>query len=197
MTPAQLIKICEQTTYAHGKFKTVKEHCDAEDRFEATFSPALCLKILRDYEKLIDAVSSPLQTEMFPRCCARVGIKMKQTVRERFFSKVVKTESCWLWTSSAAPRGYGRFYYKGKSRVAGRVSWELFHEKNWPGKMYACHTCDNPPCVNPDHIFPGTQKDNIRDAKSKGRMNPPGSNKTTDYIPHNKMKTHCGDGHAL
>lgn len=81
-----------------------------------------------------------------------------------FASHVHKTDTCWIW-NGALHRGYGTFGGKG----AHRIAYEEAHGPIPPG-FYVCHHCDNPPCVRPDHLFLGTQLDNMRDAVAKGRM---------------------------
>lgn len=90
---------------------------------------------------------------------------------ERFWAKVdIRGDGeCWEWTASKSTYGYGRFTVNRKGRPATRIAWELFHKKPFPEGMLACHTCDNPGCVNPHHIWPGTQSDNINDCVAKGR----------------------------
>lgn len=72
----------------------------------------------------------------------------------------------------AGGSGYGQLHVAGKSVGAHRVSFFLAHGVS-PKGLYVCHRCDNPPCVNPDHLFLGTPVDNVRDAKRKGRLAPP------------------------
>lgn len=88
----------------------------------------------------------------------------------RFWSKVEKTETCWNWISSKDPRGYGQFRISGKTIKAPRYAF-FFAHGHWP--LNALHHCDNPSCVNPDHLYNGTHKDNMRDKTQRGRNNTP------------------------
>lgn len=90
----------------------------------------------------------------------------KLTYEERFWQKVEKTETCWIWTGARSGAGYAMF--GGKS--ASHISF-FFATGRWPehGK-FLLHRCDCPPCINPDHLVEGTQAENIRDAVEKGRM---------------------------
>lgn len=89
---------------------------------------------------------------------------------ERFMSKVSPepTTGCWLWTGALAGNGYPMVWAHGRVRLATRVSYEI-HRAPLPGTAKVLHRCDNPPCVNPAHLFAGTQLDNIRDMDRKGR----------------------------
>ncbi len=86
----------------------------------------------------------------------------------RFWEKVRKTDTCWLWQASTNQGGYGTFRANGASRLAHRLSWEEHYGAIPPATM-VLHRCDNPPCVNPKHLFLGTQLDNMRDMANKGR----------------------------
>lgn len=90
------------------------------------------------------------------------------TVEERFMANVQKTETCWVWMGYKHPSGYGQFSIKHKSIRAHRFSYIMKHGKI-PDDMIICHKCDNPSCVNPDHLFAGTHTDNIIDSIKKGR----------------------------
>lgn len=90
---------------------------------------------------------------------------------ERFSEKYIfcpKT-GCWLW-QGGKQRGYGKFTVRSKSIKAHRFSYQYYRGDIPPG-MFVCHTCDTPACVNPDHLFIGTAKDNARDKEKKGRGN--------------------------
>jgi hypothetical protein len=93
---------------------------------------------------------------------------------ERFWNKVDKTSGCWIWTGAKSKKGYGRFKFRGKLVSPHRFSWELRNGPIPKGEGFhgtcVCHKCDNPRCVNPDHLFLGTHKDNMRDAIAKGRI---------------------------
>jgi len=98
------------------------------------------------------------------------------TIEERFWAKVDKTPGhgprgdCWLWTAHINRSGYGWFYKSPRTyREAHRVVWEIVNGAI-PGGSNVCHRCDTPRCVNPSHLFIGTQSDNIQDALIKGRM---------------------------
>ena len=85
-----------------------------------------------------------------------------------FWKRVEKTQGCWLWYGSLNTLGgYGRY----NRRPAHVISWELKNGSVPPG-MKVCHQCDVKVCVNPDHLFLGTQRDNMRDAMGKGRWDP-------------------------
>jgi hypothetical protein len=92
-------------------------------------------------------------------------------IHERFWSMVEVKESlrCWLWRGAKDENGYGQFRIDGKTIRAPRVAFFL-RNGIWPDQ--ACHSCDNPACCNPGHIFSGTRSDNMMDMVKKGRCKP-------------------------
>lgn len=103
-------------------------------------------------------------------------------IDEAFWSKVDVRgpDECWLWTGSKSTKGYGRW----QGRAANR--WALENRLGRPlaNKEFACHSCDNPPCVNPNHLWPGTHKQNMQDMAAKRRS-------------YGQRLTHCKRGHPF
>lgn len=89
---------------------------------------------------------------------------------DRFNSsyELITESGCWVWMRAIDKNGYGIHYFKNKKYFAHRKSYELFNGKI-PENMLICHKCDNPSCVNPNHLFFGTAKDNAQDALKKKR----------------------------
>lgn len=109
-------------------------------------------------------------------------------IHSRFFwTKVAKTDGCWLWTGSRFVNGYGQMRVRktGLNVQAHRFSWSLHQQADPPLGMFVCHHCDNRQCVRPDHLFLGDHAANMRDMAQKGRAS-----------RHRGAVTHCPRGHA-
>lgn len=124
---------------------------------------------------------------------SKPGPKMK-SLADRLWSKVTigHADECWPWTGAKDKNGYGRIQVmtngKWGTQLAHRVAYKLT-KGDLPADLGLCHRCDNPPCCNPDHHFPGTQLDNMNDAKLKSRVR----NSTNGHLQ--SLKTHCIRGH--
>ena len=98
-------------------------------------------------------------------------LRLLGTVEERFWNQTNKAgpNDCWEWTGSVRRGGYGHIGTNGrKTESSHRIAWKLFRG-DVPAGMYVCHSCDNPPCVNPAHLWLGAPSDNVQDCLSKGR----------------------------
>lgn len=98
---------------------------------------------------------------------------MNNKTLERFWAKVDKTTTCWVWKASKRNKGYGAFIYPSSNGdiIQGRAHrfvWEIYNG-TIPIGLCVLHKCDNPACVNPEHLFLGTKKDNNKDMCQKGR----------------------------
>ena len=104
---------------------------------------------------------------------------------KRFWNKVAIAgpNDCWEWQASFHTTGYGQIRFNHKKWTAHRVSWILINGEI-PDALCVLHKCDNRKCVNPKHLFLGTNYDNMKDKTNKGRH-------------HNQIKTHCKYGHEF
>ena len=103
---------------------------------------------------------------------------------ESFWNNIerIPFSGCWIWTGGDGKLGYGRYTLEGKRYAAHRLAYELATGKK-PLDKFVCHICDVPACVNPAHLFLGTQQDNLADMRTKGReINPPLKRGEAHYI---------------
>lgn len=124
------------------------------------------------------------------------------TVADRFFARVkmegprIIDTPCWEWTGAKRGGGYGTmgFYIaetkKKPHKYAHRIAWELY-KGSIPEGMSLCHRCDNPGCVNPEHLFLGTHKDNMNDRDAKGR-----NGKGWRYMPRKEVRRRILSGES-
>jgi hypothetical protein len=118
-------------------------------------------------------------------------IEISEAFVSRFMAKVSKVASgCWLWIAYVdKATGYGRnraVHDTYKVDSAHRVAWIINTREPVPVDKHVLHTCDVKTCVNPNHLYLGTRKDNAQDAVRRGQ-----------YVRHNALKTHCARGHAF
>lgn len=107
---------------------------------------------------------------------SKMGRKPK-SLKDRFWKRVTiaRADACWPWCGGGGPDEYGRVGIggdKGKALLAHRVSWEM-HNGAIPSGLHVLHRCDNRRCVNPSHLFLGTNADNMADKVAKGRHRSP------------------------
>lgn len=107
------------------------------------------------------------QVKKCKACPLKTDKELLEEAIERFNQNIEKKGSCWIWKGIIV-KSYGMMFYK-KPIKSHRFSYMLFNGQLDPNK-FICHTCDNPLCVNPDHLFQGSSKENTQDASKKGRL---------------------------
>lgn len=128
------------------------------------------------------ATGDPLRT-----AAGRIGPEPTRlhgaTTLDRFWHHVAVTDACWTWTASVNEHGYGIFNLRTNegALLAHRFVWEITYGLIPSGRS-VCHSCDNPPCIRPDHLFLGSHEDNMRDMATKRRG-------------RGQRATHCKWGH--
>lgn len=122
----------------------------------------ICLECAGEFMAVVDSGRKYCSPECYRNASVRFR---KSNSNNLFWTRVEKTEGCWLWKLKPSTKfGYCRF----NKTLAHRKAWEIEYG-SIPSGMIVCHKCDNPRCVRPDHLFLGTQKDNVRDMYQKGR----------------------------
>lgn len=110
------------------------------------------------------------------------------SLRDRLFCKAAaQPNGCIHWMGALGRAGYGVLGFEGKTYKANRASWEVFRGPI-PAGLHVLHRCDQPTCINPDHLFLGTQADNMADKAQKGRT---GSRSEYRGLPRNKLSAHA------
>ena len=107
--------------------------------------------------------------------------KLDLSMFDRLWNNTIVIDGCWVWQGSYHHQGYGLLSIGGKTSKVHRVGWSMIYG-DIPEGLHVCHSCDNPPCWKPCHLFLGTVSDNMRDSVQKGRH-------------WERSKTHCPQGH--
>ncbi|TCM21521.1 HNH endonuclease [Novosphingobium sp. PhB165] len=127
--------------------------------------------------------------ECFGAFDARRKVDTRLPFEQDFLRWFSKGDGCWEWIGAIDRDGYGIFSYAGKTYRAHRIAMQL--DGRDPGDMMACHHCDNPVCVRPDHLFAGTNADNMQDMVAKGR-NPNRFGANNPNFKHGRTaREHC------
>lgn len=104
--------------------------------------------------------------------CFKLGFRTKHTVDEmRSYTVIDSYTGCWNWNSGKNEHGYGYIWHDGAKWLAPRLMFALSNPEQDISRLFVLHRCDNPPCINPDHLYLGTKKQNSEDMVRRGRQN--------------------------
>lgn len=137
----------------------------------------VCARCGKTFRKRERDSKSQWQERMYCSALCSNRDKLVAPLHLRFWDNVERSEGnrCWVWTGTKDEHGYGRLCYGGKEAKADYKAHRMSYEMRFgpiSNSKVICHTCDNPSCVNPNHLFEGTQADNAKDTSRKGRLNP-------------------------
>jgi hypothetical protein len=114
-----------------------------------------------------------------PKSCGCIPYRNRNNVERADYIEIMKStvkngiklneKGCWEWQGAKHRQGYGHLSFRNKTTLLHRVSW-IIYKGEIPDGLKVCHSCDNPSCCNPEHLFLGTQKDNIKDCAKKKRL---------------------------
>lgn len=113
---------------------------------------------------------------------------------EKIMSRIEKTPSCWIWRGTHDKSGYGTFHHQDKTYKAHRVVYTLLVGEIPQGKLLL-HSCDNPSCVNPQHLQPGSAQDNMEDMMKKGRHRSPQERRPIKKLSPEERRAILQDNH--
>ena len=148
------------------------------------------------YPILPEVTKLPVQVASSAEHACRYPRRRDRSRDGSFWNKVDASGDCWLWTAGRFATGYGAYWQAGRTLKAHRVAYELLIGSLGVGD-FVLHHCDNPPCVNPAHLFVGTKKDNALDAVEKGRKYLPSPKRALTDEQVARIRAMRAAGHTL